>query len=81
MDKKSIDKTRIYGHSELAALYFRYVQPKSASTQLTRWIQRDCELYEELLLAGYHKGQRLYTPLQLAILLDHLGDPENWDMK
>lgn len=81
MGKKTIDRNKIYGHTELASLYFRYIQPKSASTQLTRWIQRDPELYEELILAGYHKGQRLYTPLQLTILLDHLGDPDTWEVK
>ena len=81
MEKKTIDKSRIYGHTELAMLYFRDIQPKSASTQLTRWINRDIELYEELLLAGDRKGQRLYTPLQLSILIDHLGDPDTWEIK
>lgn len=76
-----MDKTRIYGHTELAMLYFKHVLPKSASTQLTRWIKRDEELMEELILAGYKKGQRLYTPLQLAILIYHLGDPETWEVK
>ncbi|MBR5298037.1 MAG: DUF4248 domain-containing protein, partial [Parabacteroides sp.] len=61
--------------------YFKHVLPKSASTQLRRWIKRDEELMEELILAGYKKGQRLYTPLQLAILIDHLGDPETWEVK
>lgn len=76
-----MDKTRIYGHTELALLYFRNVLPKSASAQLTRWIRRDSDLLEALTKAGYHKGQRLYSPLQLAILLDHLGDPETWNIK
>lgn len=50
-----MDKDRIYGHAELALLYFKNIQPKSASTQLARWIRRDEELWEELLLAGYRK--------------------------
>lgn len=81
MGKKLIDRSKIYSHSEVASFYFKYIQQKSASTQLTRWIQRDVELYEELILAGYRKGQRLFTPLQLSILLDHLGDPETWEVK
>lgn len=76
-----MDKDRIYGHAELAMLYFKNIQPKSASTQLSRWIRRDEELWEELLFAGYHKGQKVYTPLQTAILFDHLGDPETWEVK
>ena len=71
-----MDKDRIYGHTELAMLYFKNIQPKSASTQLARWIRRDEELWEELLLAGYRKGQKIFTPLQTTILVDHLGDPE-----
>lgn len=57
-----MDKDRIYGHAELALLYFKNIQPKSASTQLARWIRRDEELWEELLLAGYRKGQKVFTP-------------------
>mgnify|MGYP000926973484 CR=1 FL=1 len=63
-----MDKDRIYGHAELALLYFKNIQPKSASTQLARWIRRDEELWEELLLAGYRKGQKVFTPLQVTIL-------------
>lgn len=66
----------VYGHRQLAQLYFPNVQPTSASNQLALWIRRDPELLAELTRAGYVKGQRMYSPLQLRILLDHLGDPE-----
>lgn len=72
---------RIYSHKELAALYFPDILPESASTQLSRWIHRDEELWNELRHAGYTKKQRLYTPRQVAILMDHLGDPETWNIK
>ncbi|MEI3118011.1 MAG: DUF4248 domain-containing protein [Parabacteroides johnsonii] len=48
---------------------------------MARWIRRDEELWEELLLAGYRKGQKVFTPLQVTILVDHLGDPETWTIK
>lgn len=73
-----MNKNRIYGHQELAQLYFPYVLPKSASSQLTRWIERDEELSEALRRAGHRKRTRLYTPLQVSILIEHLGEPENW---
>lgn len=73
-----MNKNRIYGHQELAQLYFPHVLPKSASSQLTRWIERDEELSEALHRAGHRKRTRLYTPLQVAILIEHLGEPENW---
>ncbi len=70
-----------YSHQELAMLYFPHVQPQSASKQLTRCIRRDEELYADLCRAGFNKKQRSYTPLQTAIVFDHLGDPENWRIK
>ncbi|RGP13169.1 DUF4248 domain-containing protein [Parabacteroides gordonii] len=67
---------RVYGHTELARLYFLGILDKSASSQLSSWINRDEDLLAELKKAGYKKGQRMYTPRQVAILRDHLGDPE-----
>ena len=70
-------KTRnVYGHQELGILYFPNALPKSASQLLSRWIQRDPDLLDELTNAGYRKGQRLYTPKQISIIFDHLGKPE-----
>ncbi|WP_288207550.1 DUF4248 domain-containing protein [uncultured Parabacteroides sp.] len=72
---------RVYGHTELALLYFPDILPKSASSQLALWINRDEELLSDLLKAGYKKGQRMYTPRQVAILVDHLGEPETWKIR
>lgn len=74
-------KNRIYGHQELAQLYFPNILPASASSQLTRWIARDEELREALRRAGHRPGTRIYTPLQVSILIDHLGEPETWNIK
>lgn len=74
----SIIMNRVYGHTELAILYFPGILAKSASSQLSSWINRDEDLLAELKKAGYKKGQRMYTPRQVAILRDHLGDPKTW---
>ena len=71
-----MDEIRVYGHTELAMLYFPGIQAKSASSQLSLWIRRDEDLLADLQKAGYKKGQRMYTPRQVAILVDHLGEPE-----
>ena len=70
-----MNTNRIYGHQELALLYFPNVLPSSASTQLTRFIRRDPELLSALEAIGYRKGIRLYTPLQVRTIVDHMGDP------
>ena len=75
-----MNTNRIYGHQELALLYFPNVLPSSASTQLTRFIRRDPELLSALEAIGYRKGIRLYTPLQVRTIVDHMGDPENWNL-
>ena len=76
-----MDKYRVWGHTQLAMLYFPGIQPKSASSQLSQWIRRDEDLLADLLKAGYKKGQRMYTPRQVAILVDNLGEPETWRVK
>ena len=48
-----MNTNRIYGHQELALLYFPNVLPSSASTQLTRFIRRDPELLSALEAIGY----------------------------
>lgn len=74
-----MNTNRIYGHQELAQLYFPHVLPDSASTQLTRWIERNEQLKEALAGAGRRKGLRLYTPRQVSILVAHLGEPDEAD--
>ena len=64
-----------YSHQELAVLYFPDILPESASSQLSRWINRDPDLLGELRRVGYIKHQRTFTPRQLNILFDHLGNP------
>lgn len=72
---------RMLGHTELAILYFPYMLPKSASTRLGVLIARDEDLLADLKKAGYMKGQHIFTPRQVTIVLDHLGEPENWNIK
>ena len=72
-----MDKDRIYGHAELALLYFKNIQPKSASTQLARWIRRDEELWEELLLAGYRKGKLTLKNALMGVAMGLSGGKAN----
>jgi len=62
-------------HKELAIAYFPELHPQVASRRLSLWIERDEELAAELKTAGYQRGQRLFTPKQIDILVDHLGEP------
>ena len=66
---------RAYGLQELAVRYFPCSAPKSASQQLKRWIKGAPGLMESLGHAGYKNGQRLLTPRQVRIIIDHLDPP------
>ena len=67
---------RSYSHKELSVSFFPDSQQLTASRLLSRWIHRDPELLGELLQAGDIKKQRVYSPLQVSILFEHLGKPE-----
>ena len=60
---------------ELGQQYFPHSTSKSASTQLVRWLRHNKNLWADLAAAGYLKGQRILTPLQVALVYHHLGEP------
>ena len=66
---------RSYGFQELGTKYFPFIQPKSASQQLKRWILRSEKLLADLVQTGYHNGQRTLTPRQVRLIVTHLDPP------
>lgn len=66
---------RTYGMQELALLYFRNSTPASASTQFKKWIKRSETLLSQLYSNGYRNGHKIFTPKQVAIIIDHFGEP------
>ena len=65
---------RVYGLQELATCYFPGSTPHSASHRLRSWMRTD-RLSEALEEAGYVPGQRLLTPKQVAVIVEHIGEP------
>ena len=63
-----------YGFRELAILYFPNSAPQSASSQFKRWLNNP-QLSAKLSATGYFVGQRILTPRQVQIILEHLGEP------
>ena len=69
-------KPRALGKSELAMLYFP--QTESAHTavnHLMSWINRNPELLEALRLTGYRKQAKYFSPKEVALIVDFLGEP------
>ena len=61
--------------SELARAYFPQIDERLARRNLLRWIRLNPELFQRLIDAGYRVRQRYYTPLQVDIIFDVLGEP------
>lgn len=67
---------RPYGVGELAALYFPHIQQSSAVNQLRRWIVESPFLLEDLQAAGWKRYRKVFSPKQVAVIIEHLGEPE-----
>ncbi|WP_321519995.1 DUF4248 domain-containing protein [uncultured Bacteroides sp.] len=61
--------------ADLALLYFPNSTPRSAVTQLQRWIDLNEELKNKLEELYYRKRQRALTPLQYQAIIFYLGEP------
>ncbi len=68
-------KIKSYAYCELALLYFPNSTKKSASVQLRRWIKLNTKLIQKLKNHGFKPGQRLFTPKQVGIIIQYLGEP------
>lgn len=49
--------------------------PHSAWRKLKTWIQANAELQSKLCAVGYNPRLRSFTPLQVALIVEYLGEP------
>ena len=61
--------------SDLAQQYFPNSTPRSASSQLHRWIILNPELVSKLEELHFVPRQRALTPLQHEAIVRYLGEP------
>lgn len=67
---------RSYSKSELAMLYSPFITPKAAVKKLNRWIAIKPGLTERLQDTGMQPNAKCYTPFQVHIIVEALGEPE-----
>ena len=70
-----IFEIRSYSKSELASLYSAYTTQKAAVRKLNRWIALQPGLSERLLATGITPFAKCYTPLQVRLIVEALGEP------
>ena len=66
---------RAYGRTELAQAYNPHLSPGAAWQKLSLWIHLYPDLTEQLKAIGYSPHQRVFTPRQVAMIVEALGEP------
>lgn len=68
-------KLREYGRMELAQAYCPDIAPESAWKKLRSWIELSPGLAERLRALGYDGHTRSFTPAQVRLIVDAIGEP------
>lgn len=78
MQEAAVEKrfvVRSYGKCELAQLYASGITPKAAVKKLNSWIALKPGLLAALAATGMLAKAKYYTPLQVQIIVEALGEP------
>ena len=68
-------RIKSYGKSELASLYMPEISPKSAASELRKWIGKSPGLTEALSATGLRTKDKRYTPAQAELIVEAIGEP------
>lgn len=66
---------RAYSKQELASIYFPGADPHTATTRLTNWIKRCRPLSEAVSSCQIGKYSKFFSPRQVQLIVDYLGEP------
>jgi hypothetical protein len=70
---------RTYNLRELALAYFPGDKPKTAQQKLAKWMKVET-LRRKLELLGWKPYQKVLTPKQFDCIINHVGEPDGWDI-
>jgi hypothetical protein len=68
-------KIKAYGKGELAQLYCPNITTAAARKKLMLWINLYPNLMDALHQAGFSDSTRSFTPAQVKLIVDALGEP------
>lgn len=66
---------RSYGRTQLAKLYFPDMSRDAAYRKMKGWITGCKDLVDALSHSGYNWRNRTFTPVQVALIFEYLGEP------
>ena len=61
--------------TDLAQAYFPYIDPRAARHKLMQLINEETILFNRLVECGYKSDNRHFTPKQVDIIIEWLGNP------
>ena len=70
-----IMKIKAYGKGELAQLYCPNITTAAARKKLMLWINYYPHLMDDLRSIGYLDATRSFTPAQVRLIIEALGEP------
>lgn len=73
--KENTFRVKSYSKTELARMYNPCMCDRSAQYTLMQWIDHNIELTKQLIKTGFRKADRTFTPKQVEIIVEHLGEP------
>ena len=69
-------KIRSYSKKELALCYFPSADnPHTAVNHLMSWVNRCTQLRKALEEQGYQKTSKWFTPREVKLIIEYLGEP------
>lgn len=74
-------KINCYSRNELACMYMPNLSMRSAQRQLNLWLTKNERLKQRLLKAGADEKTRFYTPRQVEIIFEELGEPYIFELQ
>ena len=69
------EKKKTFYFVELAQLYSPELTDIAAYRKMKKWIERCPGLQQRLYDLGYQPEHRSYTPLEVRVIVDALGEP------
>lgn len=66
---------RMYGKTELALKYCPHLSGSAARRKLMQWIGLQPQLVEELHHMGLMENSRSFTPIQVRLIVEAIGEP------
>ena len=71
-----MNEIKSYGKSELALLFFpNATTPIGALSNLNSWIRGNKQLSDELRSCGMPPKSKFFTPKEVALIFQYLGEP------